>query len=69
MDEVPVLEEAYDVQHDKVDMHTITIDQDPDEIQVDDAAVTCHMGYCVCQLMASTQDPYVSKWTLKLVAT
>ena len=43
MDEVLVLEEAYDVQHNDVDFQTTTIEPDPDEIHFDDGAVTCHM--------------------------
>ena len=39
MDEKWVLEDVYNVQHDEVDLHTITIDPDPDKIHVDDATV------------------------------
>ena len=39
---VQFLEEAYDVQNDKVDLHTVTIDTNTDRIHVDDTKVTCH---------------------------
>ena len=72
MHEVQVLEEAYDAQYDEVGLYTVTIQPEPDEIDVDDAIVAHHTeAYMVlkCQLMVSVQDLYVSDWTLKLLET
>ena len=42
MDEVKDLEEAYNVQHDEVDLHNVTIDPDLDKTYVDSVTVTHH---------------------------
>ena len=43
MDEVQVLEEAYDMPYDEVDLETVTIDPEPNENHVDDATYTPHI--------------------------
>ena len=56
MDDIQVQDEAYHMQHDEVDLHTITIDPDPYEIHVDNAAVTFHTEvYMILQLPVDGQ--------------
>ena len=56
MDEVQVLEEVCEVQHEEVDLHNIIIGPDPDEIHIDDSTVIHHTeAYMILQIAEDDQ--------------